>query len=313
MIKNTLWVELYRPQTIDECILPDDLKKAFKVFSQKDDIPNMLLCGKPGMGKTTIAKALCNELNCDFILINGSDERGIDVLRNKIKSFASTVSMSGGLKIVIIDEADNLTPDTQAGLRNFMEEFSKGCRFIFTCNYKRKIIAPLAESRLTTFEFNIPSSQKSKLAASLMKRINTILKEEGVEFDQKVVAEVIMKFFPDFRKTLSEFQRYSTVNGKIDVGILSAIKSVSVKELILSLKGKDFPGMRKWVNENLDNSPDDIIRMVFDSLEDVMEPASIPQAIIHLSEYQYKGSFVADHELNLTAMFVMLMADCLWK
>lgn len=313
MIKNTLWVEKFRPQTIDECILPDDLKKAFKVFSQKDDIPNMLLCGKPGMGKTTIAKALCNELNCDFILINGSDERGIDVLRNKIKSFASTVSMSGGLKIVIIDEADNLTPDTQAGLRNFMEEFSKGCRFIFTCNYKRKIIAPLAESRLTTFEFNIPSSQKSKLAASLMKRINTILKEEGVEFDQKVVAEVIMKFFPDFRKTLSEFQRYSTVNGKIDVGILSAIQSVSVKELIASLKGKDFPGMRKWVNENLDNSPDDIIRMVFDSLEDVMEPASIPQAIIHLSEYQYKGSFVADHELNLTAMFVMLMADCLWK
>jgi DNA polymerase III delta prime subunit len=313
MIKNTLWVELYRPQTIDECILPDDLKKAFKVFSKNNDIPNMLLCGKPGMGKTTIAKALCNELNCDFILINGSDERGIDVLRNKIKSFASTVSMSGGLKIVIIDEADNLTPDTQAGLRNFMEEFSKGCRFIFTCNYKRKIIAPLAESRLTTFEFNIPSSQKSKLAASLMKRINTILKEEGVEFDQKVVAEVIMKFFPDFRKTLSEFQRYSTVNGKIDVGILSAIQSVSVKELIVSLKGKDFPGMRKWVNENLDNSPDDIIRMVFDSLEDVMEPASIPQAIIHLSEYQYKGSFVADHELNLTAMFVMLMADCLWK
>ena len=235
------------------------------------------------------------------------------LFRSKIKSFASTVSMSGGLKIVIIDEADNLTPDTQAGLRNFMEEFSKGCRFIFTCNYKRKIIAPLAESRLTTFEFNIPSSQKSKLAASLMKRINTILKEEGVEFDQKVVAEVIMKFFPDFRKTLSEFQRYSTVNGKIDVGILSAIQSVSVKELIVSLKGKDFPGMRKWVNENLDNSPDDIIRMVFDSLEDVMEPASIPQAIIHLSEYQYKGSFVADHELNLTAMFVMLMADCLWK
>ena len=313
MIKNTLWVEKFRPQTIDECILPDDLKKAFKVFSQKDDIPNMLLCGKPGMGKTTIAKALCNELNCDFILINGSDERGIDVLRNKIKSFASTVSMSGGLKIVIIDEADNLTPDTQAGLRNFMEEFSKGCRFIFTCNYKRKIIAPLAESRLTTFEFNIPSSQKSKLAASLMKRINTILKEEGVEFDQKVVAEVIMKFFPDFRKTLSEFQRYSTVNGKIDVGILSAIQSVSVKELIASLKGKDFPGMRKWVNENLDNSPDDIIRMVFDSLEDVMEPASIPQAIIHLADYQYKSNFVADSEINLTAMLIHIMADCLWK
>jgi DNA polymerase III delta prime subunit len=313
MISNTLWTELYRPQKIDDCILPDDLKKTFKKFVELNDIPNMLLCGKPGMGKTTIAKALCNELNCDMIIINGSEERGIDVLRTKIKSYASTVSMSGGLKIVIIDEADYLTPETQAGLRNFMEEFSKGCRFILTCNFKKKIIPALSESRLTTFEFSIPSSQKSKLAAALMKRINNILKEEGIEFEQKVVAEVIMKFFPDFRKTLSEFQRYATVNGKIDAGLLSAIQNLSVKGLVESLKKKDFPGMRKWVNENLDNSPDDIIRMVFDSMEDVIEAGSIPQCIIHLADYQYKSAFVADAEINLSAMFILIMADCVWK
>lgn len=313
MFENSLWVEKYRPQVINDCILPEDLKKSFTKFVENNDIPNMILTGKPGMGKTTIAKALCNEMSCDFIVINGSDESGIDVLRNKIKSFASTVSLSGGLKVVIIDEADHLNPQsTQPAMRNFMEEFSNNCRFILTCNYRRKIIEPLI-SRCTVFEFSIPSSQKPKIATSLLKRISKILETEGVEFDKKVVAEVIMKFFPDFRKTISEFQRYSTQNGKIDVGLMSSIQDVSVKELIDNLKKKDFAGMRKWVNENLDSDPTQIIRVLFDSIEDHLQPASIPQAIIILADYSYKSAFVADHELNLSAMLIMLMAECLWK
>ena len=314
MIQNTLWVEKYRPQAIDDCILPDDIKASFKAFVEKDDLPNMLLTGKPGMGKTTIAKALCNQLNCDVMVINGSDEgRTIDTLREKLKSFASTVSLSGGKKVIIIDEADYMNAQSvQPALRNFMEEFSANCRFILTCNFKMKIIDPLI-SRCTVFEFNIPSSQKTKLAAQLMKRISSILEEEGVEFDKKVVAEVIMKFYPDFRKTISEFQRYSTQRGKIDVGILASIEDVSIKELVRSLKEKDFSSMRKWVNENLDNDPTMIIRTVFDSLEENLEPASIPQAIIILGDYAYKSAFVADHELNLSAMFIMLMAECTWR
>lgn len=313
MLEHTIWSEKYRPKSIDDCVLPEDIKKTFKQFVSKKDIPNMLLTGKPGIGKTTIAKATCIELGCDVMVINGSDESGIDVLRNKIKGFASAVSLSGGQKVVIIDEADYLNCNSfQPAMRNFMEEFSKNCRFILTANYKKKIIEPLI-SRLTVFEFSIPSSQKSKIAVAMMKRIEMILKNEGVEFDKRVLAEVIMKFFPDFRKTISELQRYHTANGKIDIGMLSQIDNVNIKDLMKSLKEKNFSFMRKWVNENLDSDPNTVIRIVFDNLEDHLEPSSIPQAILTLADYSYKNSFVADHELNLTAMFVMIMAECVFK
>jgi DNA polymerase III delta prime subunit len=313
MIENTLWVEKYRPQIIDDCVLTEEIKKTFKNFVKNKDIPNMLLTGKPGMGKTTIAKAACNELDCDVLVINGSDESGIDTLRNKIKVFASAISLSGGQKIVILDEADYLNPNSfQPALRNFMEEFSKNCRFILTCNYKKKIIEPLI-SRLTVFEFSIPSSQKSKLAAQMMKRIQGILDGESVEYDKKVLAEIIMKFFPDFRKTISEIQRYVIANGKIDVGALSSIQDVSIRDLITSLRTKDFTGMRKWVNENLDSEPNVIVRLVFDNLENYLEPSSIPTAIVILADYSYKSAFVADQEINLTAMFINIMSECLFK
>lgn len=313
MLNNTLWTEAYRPQTIDECVLTEDTKKAFKAFVESKDIPNMLLTGKPGMGKTTIAKAACNEIGADFMMINASDESGIDTLRNKIKTFASAVSLTGERKIVILDEADHLNPNSfQPALRSFMEEFSSNCRFILTCNYKRKIIEPLI-SRLTVFEFSIPSTQKSKVAANMMKRISTILETESVEYDKKVLAEIIMKYFPDFRKTISEIQRYVISNGKLDVGALSSIQDVSVKELIKSLKEKDFPGMRKWVNENLDSEPNIIVRLVFDNLEEYLEPSSIPTAIVILADYSYKSAFVTDQEINLTAMLINIMSECMFK
>lgn len=310
--EHTVWSEKYRPQTIDECILPIDLKKSFSKFVALKDVPNMILTGTPGVGKTTIAKALCNELNCDYIMINGSDESGIDVLRNKIKNFASTVSLSGGLKVVIIDEADNLnSQSTQPAMRSFMEEFSNNCRFILTCNYKRKIIEPLI-SRCTVFEFHIPSNQRVKLAVAMLKRLESILQKEQVEYNEKVLAELIKKFYPDFRKTISEVQRYVIQNGKLDIGILSDFIDVSIEDLITALKNKNFNSMRTWVNENLDKDPNNIVRVVFDSLEKVMEPSSIPHAILILSNYAYKSAFVSDHELNMTAMFIEIMAECVF-
>jgi DNA polymerase III delta prime subunit len=313
MLNNTLWTEAYRPQTIEECVLTEDTKKAFKKFVETKDVPNMLLTGKPGMGKTTIAKATCNEIGADFMMINASDESGIDTLRNKIKTFASAVSLTGDRKIVILDEADHLNPNSfQPALRSFMEEFSSNCRFILTCNYKRKIIEPLI-SRLNVFEFSIPSSQKSKVAANMMKRITTILEKESVQFDKKVLAELIMKYFPDFRKTISEIQRYVISNGKLDVGALSLIQDISIKELISSLKDKNFTGMRKWVNENLDSEPNVIIRLVYDNIEEYLEPSSIPTAIVVLGDYSYKSAFVTDQEINLTAMLINIMSECIFK
>lgn len=312
MKQISIWSEKYRPTTIDECILPDNIKNTFKKYVEKKDIPNLLLSGKPGIGKTTVALATCKELNCDVLFIKGSDENGIDVLRNKINTFASTVSLSGGSKVVIIDEGDFLSPNMMAGLRNAINEFSKNCRFIITCNYLHKITGPL-NSRLTAFEFSISSKEKAKLAALFMKRVETVLQQENVEYDKKVLAEVIIKFFPDFRKTLSELQRYYDMNGKIDVGVLSHIQNISVKQLMGNLKNREFSNMRKWVAENLESDPSTVVRTVFESLEDYLEPASIPAAILILADFQYKAAFVADHEINLTAMFTQIMAECTFK
>jgi len=309
---HTIWAEKFRPQTIDECILPNETKTAFKNFVEKKDIPNMLLSGKPGIGKTTVALAMCKELDCDVLFIKGSDENGIDVLRGKINTLASTVSLSGGMKVVIIDEGDFLSPNMMAGLRNAINEFSKNCRFIITCNYLHKITGPL-NSRLTAFEFSISSKEKAKLAALFMKRVETVLQQENVEYDKKVLAEVIIKFFPDFRKTLSELQRYYDMNGKIDVGVLSHIQNISIKQLMGNLKNREFSNMRKWVAENLESDPSTVVRTVFESLEDYLLPASIPAAILILADYQYKAAFVADHEINMTAMFTQIMADCTFK
>ncbi len=309
---HTIWAEKFRPQTIDECILPDNIKNTFKKYVEKKDIPNLLLSGKPGIGKTTVAMAMCKELDCDVLFIKGSDENGIDVLRGKINTFASTVSLSGGMKVVIIDEGDFLSPNMMAGLRNAINEFSKNCRFIITCNYLHKITGPL-NSRLTAFEFSISSKEKAKLAALFMKRVETVLQQENVEYDKKVLAEVIIKFFPDFRKTLSELQRYYDMNGKIDVGVLSHIQNISIKQLMGNLKNREFSNMRKWVAENLESDPSTVVRTVFESLEDYLLPASIPAAILILADYQYKAAFVADHEINMTAMFTQIMAECVFK
>lgn len=309
---HKIWSEKFRPLTIDECILPEDTKRTFKNYVAKKEIPNMLLAGKPGIGKTTIAQALGNELNCDVLFIKGSDENGIDVLRGKINTFASTVSLSGGEKLVIIDEGDYLSPNMMAGLRNAINEFSKNCRFIITCNYQHKLTEPL-HSRLTVFEFSIPFKDKSKIASKFMKRIETILESEGVQFDKKVVAEVIMKFFPDFRKTLDQLQLYYNTNGKIDIGVLSNIQNISMKQLMGFLKNKEFSNMRKWVAENLESDPATLIRSTFDALEDYLLPAGIPTAILILADYQYKAAFVADNEINMTAMFTQIMAECTFK
>jgi len=310
--KNSIWSENYRPQVIEDCVLPDNIKTIFASYLKNNDIPNMLLTGKPGMGKTTIAKALCNQMNCDVMVINGSDESGIDVLRNKIKTFASTISLSGGYKVVIIDEADYLNNNsTQPAMRNFMEEYSKNCRFILTANFKHKIIEPLI-SRLTVIEFQIPSSEKPVIAKKIINRICYILDSEKVDYDKKVISQIAVKYFPDFRKTISEIQKYSNQHGKIDVGLLSQIEEISVKDLMTFLKEKNFTAMRKWVSEHLDNDPTWITRSVFDNLEKYLEKGSIPQAIITLADYSYKGNFVADQELNMTAMFIEIMADCVF-
>lgn len=315
MITNNIWTEKWRPQSIDDCVLPENLKTSFKKFIENKEVPNLLFSGSAGVGKTTSAKALCREIGCDYIVINSSDESGIDVLRTKIKSFASSISLSsyGMPKVVILDEADNLQANSfQPALRNFMEEFSSNCRFILTCNYPQKIIEPLL-SRLTIFNFNIPSKQKVKIATQMMKRVEHILTRESVEFDAKVLPEVIMKFFPDFRKTISELQSYYTRVGKIDIGILSQLDSIDVSVLIKHLKEKNFTSMRKFVNENLDSDPNYIIRSLFTNLDKHLEPISFASIILILADYQYKSAFVADHELNLTAMLIMIMSEAIFK
>jgi len=306
-----LWVEKYRPRKITDCILPESIKNTFLEFIGRKEIPNLLLSGGSGVGKTTVARALCEELHSDYIIINGSEESGIDVLRNKIKTFASTVSLQGGRKIVILDEADYLNAQsTQPALRGFIEQFHKNCRFIFTCNFKNRIIGPL-HSRCSVIEFKI-NGNKAILAAQFMSRVEHILKTEGIGFEESVVAELIMKHFPDWRRVLNELQRYS-VSGTIDSGVLVNIAEVSLKELMVYMKKKEFSNVRKWTVDNLDNDPVKIFRKVYEMLYQYVEPASIPAAVLVLGKYQYYSAFVADPEINLLACLTEIMSDCEFK
>ena len=306
-----LWVEKYRPKTIEDCILPENIKKTFRDFLNKGEVPNLLLSGPAGCGKTTVAKALCAELGVDVYVINGSDEgRFLDTVRNNAKNFASTVSLSSDSKhkVIIIDEADNTTPDVQLLLRASIEEFSRNCRFIFTCNYKNKIIEPL-HSRCAVVEFGIKGKQKQEIAAEFFKRLNGILDNERIQSDKKVLAELINKHFPDWRRVLNECQRYS-VGGKIDSGILAHFSDVKVNDLIKNLKEKDFPQVRKWCVDNLDNDPAVLLRRIYDSLYASLVPSTIPAAVLIIAKYQYQIAFVADQEINLLACLTEIMVEC---
>ena len=309
-----LWVEKYRPKTINECILPQDTKKTFQSFLDKGEVPNLLLSGPAGCGKTTVAKALCYELGVDYYVINGSDEgRFLDTVRNQAKNFASTVSLSGvgRPKVIIIDEADNTTHDVQLLLRANIEEFYGNCRFIFTCNYKNKIIEPL-HSRCAVVEFGIRGKQKQEIAAAFFGRLVDILETERVNYDKKVIVELINKHFPDWRRVLNECQRYS-VGGKIDSGILAHFSDVKVNDLIKNLKEKDFSEVRKWCVNNLDNDPTVLLRRIYDSLYTSLVPRSIPAAVLIIAKYQYQAAFVADQEINMLACLTELMVECEFK
>ena len=314
MRDDFIWVEKYRPKTIEDCILPENIKKTFSDFLNKGEIPNLLLAGPPGVGKTTVAKALCNELGVDYYVINGSDEgRFLDTVRNQAKNFASTVSLqaTGKHKVIIIDEADNTGNDVQLLLRANIETFYNNCRFIFTCNYKNKIIEPL-HSRCAVVEFSIKGKEKAQLAGSFFKRLQDILDEEGVRYDPKVLAELINKHFPDWRRVLNECQRYS-VGGEIDSGILASFSDVAVNDLVEYLKEKNFTEVRKWVVSNLDNDSSIILRRVYDSLCSVLLPQSIPAAVLIIAKYQYQCAFVADQEINLLAALTEIMVECEFK
>ena len=313
-MSDFIWVEKYRPQTIEECILPENIKKTFQDFLSKGEIPNMLLSGPPGIGKTTVAKCLCNQLGADYYVINGSDEgRFLDTVRNNAKNFASTVSLTSESKhkVIIIDEADNTTPDVQLLLRASIEEFSKNCRFIFTCNYKNKIIEPL-HSRCIVVEFGVQSKHKQKIAIEFFNRLVYILEQERVDFDKKVLAELINKHFPDWRRVLNECQRYS-VSGRIDSGILAAFSDVAVDDLITNLKQKNFPEVRKWVVANLDNGIDILFRRIYDKLYSELKSSSIPAAVLVIAKYQYQMAFVADQEINMLACLTEIMVECEFK
>lgn len=307
---SELFVEKYRPFHLNDCILDEKIKNSFRYFLEKNSIPNLLLCGSAGVGKTTVATVLCREIGADYILINASDDRGIDVVRNKVKQFASTVSLSGGKhskKVIILDEADNLTMDSQKSLRGVFEEFHENCRFILTCNFKNKIIKPI-HSRCSVIDFTLRASTKPVIASEFLERVCSILTTEGIEYHEGAVAQLITKYFPDFRRVLNEIQRYSS-SGKIDVGILSVV-DLKTDDLIGFLKKKEFTNVRKWVVNNLNNESDVIYRRIYDSLYEYLEPATIPEAVIIIAEYQYKSAFVADFEINLLAALTEIMLRC---
>ena len=312
MSETFLWCEQYRPKDVESCILPKNLKDTFSEFVQSGQVPNLILSGGSGVGKTTIAKAMIDELDATYMMINGSEESGIDVLRTKIKNFASTESLHGGRKYLILDEADYLNPQsTQPALRGFMEEFHKNCGFIFTCNYKNRLIEPL-HSRCSMVDFVIPNFEKPKLASQFFERIEDILNEQNIKYDKRVIAEVINKHFPDWRRILNELQRYS-VSGVIDAGILVNIAEINIKELMVSMKNKEFTNVRKWVVNNLDNDSVRLLRRIYDNLYDYVEGSSIPHVVVVLGEYQYKAAFVADQEINMLACMTEIMARAKFK
>ena len=313
-MSDFIWVEKYRPKTIEECILPEQTKKTFQDFLDKGEIPNMLLAGPPGIGKTTVAKALCNELGADVYVINGSDEgRFLDTVRNNAKNFASTVSLTATAKhkVIIIDEADNTSNDVQLCLRAFIEEFASNCRFIFTCNYKNKILDPL-HSRCTVVEFGIKGKERAKIANGFFTRLREILDGEGIQYENKVLIELIGKHFPDWRRVLNECQRYS-VGGKIDSGILASFGDIAVNDLVKNLKEKNFPEVRKWIVSNLDNDPNVLLRRTYDALYEVLDGPSIAAAVLIVAKYQYQSAFVADQEINLLAAMTEIMVECNFK
>ena len=310
LIEHTLWVEKYRPHTIQDCILPDAMKATFQEYVNRKEVPNLLLSGTAGIGKTTVAKAMCDEIGIDYLVINGSDNRGISTIQIDVKNYATSMSFSGGKKVVIIDEADNLTADAQKALRGIIEEVSINCSFIFTCNFKNRIMDAI-HSRCSVIDFKANGS-KAKMATQFFKRVEHILETEGVTYDKEVVAAVITKHFPDNRRILNELQRYS-IGGTIDKGILASVSDVQLTELVKSLKTKDFANCRKWVTSNLDNDPARIFRTLYDKLYEALQANSVPQMVLILAKYQYQAAFVADAEINLIACLTEIMVDCEFK
>ncbi len=307
--ESFLWVEKYRPTSVSDCILPDRLKKPFQEYVDRKEIPNLMLTGSAGVGKTTIAKAMCDEIGINHLYINASENRGIDMLRTTIRNYASTVSLTGGTKVIILDEADYLTPEAQAAMRGAIEEFAANCTFIFTCNFKARLIDAL-HSRCSVIDFALKADEKPKMAMQLMKRMENILTEESVKYDKAVLAKIIEKYFPDYRRTLNELQRFSS-SGNLDAGIVSQLSDVrKIADLVNSLKEKNFGEMRKWCVANSDIEPARIYRKIYDGLYEYMKPHSIPQAVVTIGKYQYQAAFVADQEINLVACLTELMVDC---